>query len=391
MSVIYIALNNLQLRFKDKKVAFWMIALPVVFTLITGMATSGNVNSTSIPVAVCDEDDSLYSQYIVEAIGVDQDFHLTYVDLQEGKELVERNEVAGFIHIPLGLGSATEGGGQSDIYFFPADRQFSPLKMEKIMEKAISELNNSLAVSGVVWQVFNPQINPSLLTEEVLREYNDIPISVNFRWSTSEEIEKIIIPTGMNQSSPGMAVMFTLMTVVMSGASTILLQRERGTLARLLTTPNAKWTIVAGNTLGIFILGLAQMLIMILIGQFFLGVNWGNDMLATILLTLAFVFSATGVAMALAAISKNANQIAVIGNLVIIVISMLGGAYWPINMMSPNMQLVSKMVPTGWAISGYTDVIIRGMSLGDMWLNVVVLLSFGIVLTTFGIYRLKLE
>ncbi|QNO14523.1 ABC transporter permease [Alkalicella caledoniensis] len=393
MSILYIALNNLQLRFKEKKAIVWFIALPLVFTLITGMATSsGSSSSTgSIPVAVLDEDDSLYSRYIIEAIENDEDFYIQYKEKEEGERLVRENHVAGFIHIPSGFENGIDEKEKTDIYYWPAARQVSPLKVEKIIAKSISELNNSLAVSGVLLEVFSPVSDYNDLAQQALAGFDHIPVEVNFRWSDKEQGETLLIPTGMNQSSPGMAIMFTLMTVVMSGAATILLQKEKGTLARLLTTPNDKWTIIAGNTVAIYLLGLLQMLAMIIIGQLFLGVNWGNDILATLLLTFTFVFAATGIGMTLAAVSKNANQVTVVGNMIILVISMLGGAYWPIDLMSPKMQFISKLVPTSWAIRGYTDIIVRGMSLGDVWQNIFVLTLFGFLLIGFGIYRLKLE
>lgn len=195
----------------------------------------------------------------------------------------------------------------------------------------------------------------------------------------------------MNHSSPGMAVYFTLMAVVMSGAGSILRDRENGTLSRLLATPLNKVKIITGRTLGVFLVGITQISFLILVGQFILGVNWGQDILATMLLSVAFVFSITGFSMALASLCKTPNQLGVMGNMVIIAMSMLGGAYWPVEMLSDQMQFVAKLVPTGWAIGGYTDIILRGMELKDVGLNIVVLLAFGIVFMGFGIYKLKLE
>ncbi len=388
MGIINIALNNLKLLTKDKMAAVFIIVLPIMFTLIIG--SSNNVSSSDpIPVAILDEDNGIYSQYIIDAIEEDSEFYLTFVNLERGKEMVRNAEVAAFIHIPKGFEERVEAGENTKIMFYPSNRQISPLMVEKLVDKRVLELNNSSRISRSIISVFNLDTAYGL-KDEIIKGFRSVPVEIDFTWS-NPDTNGTLIPTGMNQSSPGIAVMFTLMTVVMSGASTILIERDNGTLARLLTTPITKGKIVFGKTLGVFLVGITQMLILIIFGQVVLGVKWGNDMVATILLTLAFVFSATGLAMSLASISKNANQLGVVGNIIIIVLSMLGGAYWPVDMLSPKMQLVAKFVPTGWAINGYNDLIARGMSLGDVWLNILVLFLFGLAFILFGIKRLKLE
>lgn len=379
MQILHLALNNLKIAFKDKMAAFWYLALPIIMTLIIGSSMSATDATQAIPVAVLDENKSFFSEYILEAIGADQQFDLRHVTLEEGKEMAENSDVAGFVHLL-----------SESVTYFPSARQVSPLRLQKIIEKTLGELNNSARIAQGVITVFNPGNNLQDLTSEITGGFQESAIMINYRLAgTRLTLEDV--PIGMNQSSPGMAVYFTLMAVVMTGANSILRDRQNGTLSRLLATPLNKGKIITGRTLGVFLVGITQISFLILIGQFLLGVNWGQDILATMLLSIAFVFSITGFSMALASLCKTPNQLGVLGNVVIIAMSMLGGAYWPVEMLSEQMKLIAKLVPTGWAISGYTDIILRGMSLGDIWLNIIILCIFGIVFLAFGIYKLKLE
>lgn len=379
MQIIHLAINNLKIAFKDKMAVFWYVALPVTMTLIIGSSFDSSGVTQTIPVAVLQDSPSFYSEYIIDAIESDEQFDVVFLTLEEGKEKVKDSEVAGFVHI-----------AQEKVTYYPSQRDISPLRLQKIIEKSVAEINNSARIAQGIITVFNPGTDLRDLTSEISGGFKESTIMIDYRLAgTKPTLEDI--PMGMNQSSPGMAVFFTLMTVVMTGANSILQDRQTGTLSRLLATPLSKTKLISGRTLGIFLVGITQISILILVGQFMLGVNWGRDLLATILLSFAFVFSTTGFSMTLASLCKTSSQLGVIGNVVIIAMAMLGGAYWPVEILSNQMQLVAKLIPTGWAISGYTDIILRGMSLKDIWLNIVVLCVFGIVFMAFGIYKLKLE
>ncbi|SES70975.1 ABC transporter permease [Anaerobranca gottschalkii] len=375
MKVLHLALNHLKLLFKYKMTFVWFFALPITLTLIIGSSMGENPSEEVFPVAILDEENSFFTNYIIERIEEDDKFTVERVDFNSGLELVEKSEVAGFIHFPKNL---------SKVYFYPSRRRISPLMLEKNLEKSIVELNNSLRIAQGIAEVFSPDSDILLLQKEILPKLKEVPISAQLSWTNGSEI-----PVGNNMSSPGMAILFTLMSVVFSGAGVILSDKHYKTFDRLLTTPTSRRTIILGKSLGIFLVGFVQLSILILFGQFVLKVNWGGDILATILLSLAFVFAASGLAMALVSICNNNSQLNVLGNIIVIGISMLGGCYWPIELLPNHMQIISKLVPTGWAMQGYTDIILRGLGLNDVLLNIFVLLIFGFILNGFGIYKLK--
>ena len=63
--------------------------------------------------------------------------------------------------------------------------------------------------------------------------------------------------------APGMALMF-LMYTVSNGGRTLLAERNQGTLPRLLVSPTTSAQVLGGKMFGIFLTGVAQMLILIL-------------------------------------------------------------------------------------------------------------------------------
>ncbi|RPI49201.1 MAG: ABC transporter permease, partial [Chloroflexi bacterium] len=89
----------------------------------------------------------------------------------------------------------------------------------------------------------------------------------------------------------GMTIFFAFFTGA-AGASSLLHEDEEGTLARLFTTPTARAAVLGGKFLAILLTLAVQVVVLMLAGRLFFGINWGQPA-ATALLTLGLVFAAS--------------------------------------------------------------------------------------------------
>jgi ABC-2 type transport system permease protein len=216
------------------------------------------------------------------------------------------------------------------------------------------------------------------------------PTSVEASQVTRREDTEVNVPMGFAQTSPGIGVMFTMFFIAYGGAA-ILLEREQGTLRRLLTMPVSKTAILGGKVLGIFIAGGVQFTIMVLAGIFLFGVDWGREPLALAVMIVSFVFCITCFSILLAALARSYAQIDALTTLIILPLSALGGAMWPIEIVPPFMQQIALFLPTGWAMRGFHDIITRGLGLADVLPEAGMLMSFGVVFLAIGVWRFKYE
>ena len=86
--------------------------------------------------------------------------------------------------------------------------------------------------------------------------------------------------------APGFALLFLMYTVSLGG-KTLLTERQEGTLTRLLTTPTGSSQVLVGKMTGTYMIGLAQMTILIVASALLLGLRWGNPPALVILLLTA--------------------------------------------------------------------------------------------------------
>ena len=125
--------------------------------------------------------------------------------------------------------------------------------------------------------------------------------------------------------APGMALMFLMFTVTYGGR-TLLTERAQGTLPRLLVSPTTSAQVLGGKIFGIYLTGVAQMLILIAASALLFRLRWG-DPLGVLVLVLAAVAGAVGWGMLITALAKTPGQVAAIGSAVMLIFGILGGSF----------------------------------------------------------------
>ena len=126
--------------------------------------------------------------------------------------------------------------------------------------------------------------------------------------------------------APGMALMF-LMYTVSNGGRILLVERNQGTLPRLLVSPTTTVQVLGGKIFGIYLTGVAQMLILIIASTLLFQLEWG-DPLGVLVLVLAAVVGAMGWGMLITALASTPGQVAAIGSAVMLTFGILGGSFF---------------------------------------------------------------
>jgi ABC-2 type transport system permease protein len=199
-----------------------------------------------------------------------------------------------------------------------------------------------------------------------------------------------IIPQGLNQSSPGMMAMFATFGMI-GGAALLIQERQSGTLRRLLVMPIHKGSILVGKMLGILLTGVLQMSLLIVVSALFFDVPWGNSPAALVVMVLTFALAITSLSMMMAALTKTLAQANALGTVIVLSISALGGAWWPLDIVPGWMQTVGRFSPMSWAMDGFQDIITRGLGVTAVLPEVGVLLAFTAVFLFVGIWRFQYE
>ncbi|UNC90729.1 ABC transporter permease [Candidatus Contubernalis alkaliaceticus] len=385
-NIIWISLNHLKLLSKDKTAYLLLLALPLALTLITGMAFGESGSSKEayiLPLAIVDQDNSDVSEYLIQALTT-ENTRVQLIEEDSARELVKNKEIPAAVIITYGFQKDLQEGRPVEITVLQADLQESPRIVEQLVNNQLFRLkaNTAAAEIGQIGQDFSPE-RWIYLFEQAADKWHPSP-AVHVHMENISVSRDSDIPLGNQQSSPGYVVMFGMMTVIVSGSTTLLEERRNGTLTRLLSAPVNRFQLLTGKMLGFMVSGIFQMILMITAGQFIFGVNWGQNLPAVILLVAALSFASTGFGMMLASLCRTQSQAESLGVLSVIIMSMLGGAWWPVEILPSYMQILSRLVPSGWAMQGFIDLTLRGADLGHIAIPLLALTGFGTAFLTMG-------
>ena len=398
-----IAFNSLKVTFRDKGNLIWLIIMPIVWTTLLGTMSTPGGGDEKIPVGFLNSDRGIYGEVFEEILKKEESIKIVAMaedDEDKMRNLVKDTKLSVGVIIPDNFSEKLKVREQVVIEILKSERNSSYF-LEELIEKVAERISiNSLAANFTVEKISKSGlVLESEMEKERMWEEAFVKADAFFEPAPSIGIEYVVlsvekrdedIPMGVEASSPGFAVMFVMMGVCFAGVAMVQ-ERHNKTLARLLTTPTEKFFIISGKMLGFFLVGFIQFMILILFGQLVLKVNWGNLPLGVLLLVVSYVLSVTGLGTLLSVVVRTSAQAGAFAVLISMVTSMLGGAWWPIEIVPKFMQTIARFTPQYWAINGFNKIITRGFGIAEILPNFYVLLAISGISLLLAIRFFKFE
>lgn len=186
----------------------------------------------------------------------------------------------------------------------------------------------------------------------------------------------------------GFYAMFVLVTLITQAAA-LHQERQLGTLSRSLLAGATYGEVVAGHAVALFLIGLLQAAAMVgvttLAGAPWLAAGWP----ALVLVVVAPLVAACGIALAVAGFTQTTRQINAAGTLVGTIAAMLGGAFWPLDVVPPALKQVARLSPVYWALDALREAFVFGGPGAAQLPAVAVLVLMGVMAGTAGIMGLR--
>jgi len=168
-------------------------------------------------------------------------------------------------------------------------------------------------------------------------------------------------------------------------------ERQTGTLRRILTTPTRKATYLFGTIFGQVILAFVQMTLLVGFGILVMHVKWGNDLGGLAVMLVACALAAAALGTMLGTFVKSARQAQGLSIMLGMVMALMGGCWYPLELFPKVIQNIVKILPTTWAMQGLLALILRGQGLTGILPEAGVLLGFAAVFFVIGVWRFKYE
>jgi ABC-2 type transport system permease protein len=197
------------------------------------------------------------------------------------------------------------------------------------------------------------------------------------------EVRDILGQTKKNPTSAllaaGLGVMFLLFSATGAGGA-LIEEAESGTLDRILSTRVSMTPLLTGKLLYLSTVAVVQLTVMFVWGEIFFGVELHRHAAGFFIMSVATGLACSSFGLVLAAISRSRMQLVALANLIILVMSAVGGSMVPRYLLSEKIQKIGLWTINAWAIDGFLKVFWREEPLTHLWPQLTVLLTIAIVL-----------
>jgi len=179
------------------------------------------------------------------------------------------------------------------------------------------------------------------------------------------------------QAVGGIAVMMLLFGLTAASAS-LLREREGGTMRRLLSLPIPPGSILLGKALAMGVVGLIQLTVLFVVGEFLFEIGIWRDPLTLGAIIVCTIAAAVAFGLLIASWARTPKQADGMSTLVILVMSCLGGSWFPLQTLDLPMPMNVAMHLTinHWSVSSFQNLFWRTKSLADTE----ILLALGVLL-----------
>lgn len=383
-------LNAIQLLRNPAEVV-GVVVLPLVLTMLFGSAF-GEDGVSTVRVFFVDEDDSVYSAQVGALIDAEEPYAVEEMTRAEAEEMIASGDGPAAVIVPDGFADDLETG-EAEIHVLRHPASESALAVRSVVQGIAVRMSGSAALASIV------SAAPSGAGADFDEAYRRAdaewdpqpPVSVESRTVVASEVRGDSVPAeGSAQSSIGFTVWFILF-MTFGSAGGILEEREQGTLRRLLVAPIGRATVLTGKVAGTVLAATVQALVLTTVGALAFGVPWGRDPAGVALVLGSYILAGTGLAVMVSALVRTRDQMGGASPLISTGLAMLGGCLWPIEVVSPAMQAIARLTPTGWAVMGLTDVVVRNQGVQAAVTPTLVLLAFAAVTLGIGAKMLRFE
>jgi ABC-2 type transport system permease protein len=368
--------KEFRLVFRDFHSVLVLFAMPAVFIIIMSLAMQDQFapgKTATFEIRFFNAESNPTSDRIIELLLQSEYFRLkrtnTPNDPQAIKTLLGDSNSA-YIHIPSNFARLPD----------PDTGEYSSVE---IWLTPNVDIRTSLLISSVVKEAL---IRATLPPANGHNGGTDIPISdyikTGYLYQDDEYSQR---PTAVQQSVPAWLI-FSMFFVVIPIATTLVTEKQQGTLIRLRAMNVSMNGFLVAKILPYLLINQLQLLLMLLLGIYLVPILGGDKLtisgawwnLAPI--SLAIGFSAVSYALLIAVIAKTTEQATSIGGIGNILLGAIGGIMVPKFVMPDYLQKITQVSPMSWGLDGFLDIFLRNGGFRDILPEFIMLTALGLLL-----------
>lgn len=369
--------KDLLVLWRHKPRLLSILLFPILMIALFGYGMGGTIDN--LPVVVVAQSDGPITDQTLSAIkGLElYDVKDIITDPDVGKQMVRDGQVKAAIILPTDYEGIDSSQAKAVTIYVDSSDQMATQILVPSTEALFTRISAEMGIAEIQATAQMTQ-NPALMGIS----YQGITSAINFQivkqYGDIKYIDYLV---------PAIIAMTVMMGAMMSMGESLAGERERGELARLFMTPTSIATVVGGKIVSRLLIQTSTALILIGAAIALFRITINGSMILTILLLIltALCFVGFGI-MISARVSTQEDYVQMVMPFSMPMM-FISGVFYPLETMPWIFQQIAKIAPLTYANDALRGVMLKGAGIGDIWIDVAVLLGFTALFFLMGVFR----
>jgi ABC-2 type transport system permease protein len=351
--------------FRDRRTLFILLGMPIVQIIIFGFALTNEVKNAKF--AVLDQSKDVATSQIISELDASRYFDIlkSVNSYKEIEQLFRRGEVKLAIVFPPSFNSDLE--------------HFNTTQVQLVADA--SDPNTATTLTGYATTIIKDYQQP-LMNDKKL----PYTISTSARMLYNPQLK------GAYNFVPGVMAMVLMLVCTMMTAITIVREKETGTMEIMLVSPMQPLIIIIAKAVPYLMLSIINITSILLLSVFVLDVPINGSIVLLMSEGILFTITCLSFGLLISSVTET-QQMAMFISLtgMFLPTVMLSGFMFPIENMPLPLRVVSNIVPARWFYEIVKSVMIKGLSLANVWKQTAILIVMTLALLALSIKKFKIR
>lgn len=353
--------------FRDVRTLVMILIIPIMQLFLLGYSATSDVRN--IPLAVLDQSRSHESRALLDSYRAADYFRIAYAVTSEAEieSLISSGDARAAVIIPPDYAQRLNDGNAQVAFILDGSDPTSAstaLSAAKLISQAHATeiLSERFARSGM-----NLRVQPPVEARTTVW-YNPDMISAHFM-------------------IPGVIGMILYAIAAILTATSIVRERERGTIEQLIVTPIRPWELIVGKLTPYVILGFFNTIEVLAVGHWWFGLPIRGDLGLILLLSIVFLVTGLGIGLFSSTIANTQQEAMLTVWMTLLPSIFLSGFFFPLEAMPKVLQWLSYLMPLRYYLVIIRALLLKGVGLDMIRFDVFAMTLFAVGIMTAAALR----
>ena len=355
--------------FRDARTLAMILVIPIMQLFLLGYSATNDVRN--VPLAVLDQSRSPESRALLDAYRAADYFRIAY-DVQSEAEIEQL----------IASGKAKAAAISPPDY---AQRLSDGNAQVAFILDGSDPTSASTALSAA--QLISQSHSTEILTQTFARTGMNLKVQPPVQVHTTVWYNPDLVSAYF--MIPGVIGMILYAIAAILTASSVVRERERGTIEQLIVTPIRSWELIVGKLMPYVILGFFNTIEVLAVGHWWFGMPIRGDLGLILLLSVVFLITGLGIGLFSSTIANTQQEAMLTVWMTLLPSIFLSGFFFPLEAMPAVLRWFSYLMPLRYYLVIIRSLLLKDVSLVMIQTDVIAMTLFAVGIMTAAALRFR--